>query len=97
MANIVVIQGTDTPKDARAVINANFAALNAAAGGKHVENLNAATGTVTITHNLGTQDVVAQAWDSSGRAAIVDFALVDAASISASFLVPFTGRVVVRS
>lgn len=97
MANLVVIQTLDTPKDSRAVINANFAALNTAAGGKHTEQFSNASGQVTITHGLGTQDVIAQAWDADGRAAILDLRVTGPNTISVTFETPFSGRVVVRS
>lgn len=97
MANIVVIQSTDTPKDSRSVINANFAALNTAAGGKHTEQLSNVSGQVTITHGLGTQEVIAQAWDADGRSAILDLWVTSPNTIAVTFETPFSGRVVVRS
>lgn len=94
---IVILQGGETLRDSRAVINANFAAVSAAVGGKYAVSLSAVTGTVALTHNLGTQDVVAQAWDSTGRSVLADFQITGANSMTVTFESPFTGRVVVRS
>lgn len=97
MAVITLVQGTDLIKDSRAVINANFSAINAAAGGKYAADLSGVTGTIGITHNLATQDVVAQCWDSSGRLTIADIQVTGANSLSVTFEAAFTGRIVVRS
>ena len=97
MAVIVTIQGADALTDSRAVINANFSAINAAAGGKHAANLTSVTGPLTITHNLGTQDVVAQCWDANGRLVIADIQITGANTLSVTFASAFTGRIVVRS
>jgi hypothetical protein len=84
------------------ILNANFAHLESLVSGlaggaqKHVTALTAAAGTVQITHNLGSVDVLVQAWDEAGRLAIVDAAVVNANAIAVTFEAAFTGRVIVR-
>jgi hypothetical protein len=97
MAIIVTLQGADTLTNSRAVINANFSAINAAAGGKYAASLSGVTGPLVLTHNLGTQDVVAQCWDANGRLAIADIQITGANTLSVTFASAFTGRIVVRS
>jgi len=97
MANITVISLDDTGYDTVAVLNANFAALNAALGlvNRHAQDLTNAIGPVTVTHNLGTRDVVVQIWNTAGIAEQAEVAIVDANSISITFNTLFSGRVVV--
>ncbi|MBE7542270.1 MAG: hypothetical protein M9913_17140 [Bryobacteraceae bacterium] len=97
MAVIVTLQGGEKLRDSRAVINANFAAVNAAAGGKFAANLSGVTGPLVITHSLGTEDVIAQFWDANGRLAIADVQINGPNSLTVTFASAFTGRIVVRS
>lgn len=95
---LINIQPSTLVAQLTAILNANFSYLESLAGGaqKHVAPLTGATGTVQITHNLGSADVLVQAWDSAGRSAIVDAAVLGANAISVTFEVEFTGRVIVR-
>ena len=97
MANITVISLDDTGYDTVDVLNANFAALNAALGlvTRHAQDLTNAIGPVTVAHNLGTRDVVVQIWNTAGVAEQAEVAIVDANSISITFNTLFSGRVVV--
>jgi hypothetical protein len=97
MANITVISLDDTGYDTVAVLNANFAALNAALGlaNRHAQDLTNAIGQVTVVHNLGTRDVVVQIWNTAGVAEQAEVSIVDANSSSITFNTLFSGRVVV--
>ena len=97
MANITAISLDDTGYDTVAVLNANFAALNAALGlaNRHAQDLTNAVGSVTVTHNLGTRDVVVQIWNTSGVAEQAEVSILDANTISITFNTLFSGRVVV--
>jgi hypothetical protein len=82
------------------ILNDNFAYLESLAGGgaqKYVGHLNGVTGTQAVNHNLGTQDVVAQCWDSTGRQVIADLRITGPNTMTVSFEVEFTGKVIVRS
>ncbi len=97
MASITVISLDDTGYDTVAVLNANFAALNAALGlaNRHAQDLTNVIGPVTVVHNLGTRDVVVQIWNTAGIAEQAEVSIVDANSISITFNTLFSGRVVV--
>lgn len=97
MANITTIQLTDIKRDTVAVLNQNFAALNAAIGtvNRYAANLTAVSGDVPVTHNLGTRDVIVQLWNTSGIAETVQATVLDINSIQLHFNQSFTGRVVV--
>lgn len=95
---LITIQPSTLVAQLTSILNLNFAYLESLAGGaqKHVAALTAAAGTVQITHNLGSVDVLVQAWDEAGRLAIVDAAVVNANAIAVTFEAAFTGRVIVR-
>ena len=97
MANITTLQPTDIKRDTIAVLNANFQALNAAISlaNRYATNLNGVSGELTVTHNLGTPDVVVQLWDTAGVAVFAKMTILNPNSIRLSFNQSFTGRVVV--
>ena len=97
MANITVISLEDTGCDTVAVLNANFAALNAALGvaNRHAHDITNAIGSVEIVHDLGTRDVVVQIWNTAGVAEQAEVAVMDANTIEITFNTLFSGRVVV--
>lgn len=63
--------------------------------GNYVETFANVMGTVTVTHNLGTRDVLIAIWDSLGNRTFAAARIVDDNSIEVTFGVPFSGRVVV--
>ena len=97
MANITVISLDDTGHDTVAVLNANFAALNAALGiaNRHAQDITNAVGSVEVVHNLGTRDVVVQIWNTAGVAEQAEVAVMDSNTIEITFNTLFSGRVVV--
>lgn len=95
MANITTISLDDTGYDTVAVLNANFAALNAASISKYVAALADAVGEVTITHNLGSVDVVVSAFDATGKQVYADVVAYSTNVIKITFETAFIGRVVV--
>jgi len=97
---VQLIVATEYMDESLTKINANFTYLEGLAGGgtaKYATTLTAVTGTVPVTHNLNSQDIVVSIWDAAGKLVQADVQIVDANNISIAFLVPFTGRVVVRS
>ena len=97
MANITVISLDDTGYDTVAVLNANFAALNAALGiaNRHAQDITNAIGSVEIVHGLGSRDVVVQIWNTAGVAEQAEVAVMDTNTIKITFNTLFSGRVVV--
>jgi len=85
--------------DLVAVLNDNFAYLTGLAGGavKHVTSLSAVTGQQTITHNLGSTEVVVSIWDSTGNQVFADTLIFSTNAIKVTFEATFSGKVVVMA
>ena len=96
MANITVITMDDTGYDTVAVLNANFAALNAELGHKYAATLTSAIGVTTVTHGLGSTDVIVSLY-AAGKQVFADVDVISADEVKLTFEQAFTGRVVVLS
>lgn len=93
------ILDTHTVAQLVGLLNDNFAYIESVSGGagKYVANLSGANGATAITHSLNSQDLLVQAWDSSGALVFAPVQINTVNQITITFDAPFTGRVIVRT
>lgn len=96
---ITTILDTHTVAQLVGLLNDNFSYLQSVSGGagKYVANLSGVTGATAITHSLNSQDLIVQAWDSSGALVFAPVQINTANQITITFDTSFTGRVIVRT
>lgn len=94
---LTTITGDMLVADLVGVLNSNFSYVEGLSGGaqKYVTTLTGVTGQQTITHNLGSTEVIVSIWDSTGNQVFADTLIFSASAIKVTFEAAFTGKVVV--